>query len=219
MLVGKGNVSAGHVFLSYVRENSRDVDQLQQTLEGAGLRVWRDTADLWPGEDWRLKIRGAISGDALVFIACFSQKGVSRKVSYQNEELILAIEQLRLRRPSEPWLIPVRFDNCAIPDLDIGAGRTLATLQWVDLFGPRASDNTKRLVDAILRILGIESNRVGVQLKLEPGKSLIDQAMGVLMHALGCDGEEALRRLRENAQRRNTEVSEVAAEVVAAYGG
>jgi AmiR/NasT family two-component response regulator len=54
---------------------------------------------------------------------------------------------------------------------------------------------------------------------LEPGKSLIDQAMGVLMHALGCDGEEALRRLRENAQRRNTEVSEVAAEVVAAYGG
>jgi hypothetical protein len=43
----------------------------------------------------------------------------------QNEELILAIEQLRQRPPEEPWLIPVRFDACQIPDRDIGAGRTL----------------------------------------------------------------------------------------------
>jgi hypothetical protein len=132
------NAPRGHVFISYVRENSRDVDSLQRTLESAGVRVWRDTADLWPGEDWRVKIRDAISKEALVFIACFSHKSVSRKVSYQNEELVLAIEQLRLRRPDEPWLIPVRFDDCQIPELDIGGSRTLASIQRVDLFGPRA---------------------------------------------------------------------------------
>ena len=53
----------GHVFISYVREDSSEVDQLQQVLEAAGIRVWRDTADLWPGEDWRAKIRQAIQED------------------------------------------------------------------------------------------------------------------------------------------------------------
>jgi DNA-binding GntR family transcriptional regulator len=152
---------AGHVFISYVRENSRDVDLLQQTLESAGVRVWRDTADLWPGEDWRVKIRQAITADALVFVACFSRASNAREVSYQNEELILAIEQLRRRRPEEPWLIPVRFDDCEIPELDLGAGRTLASIQRADLFGGRYHQDGARLVATVLRILERGSARAG----------------------------------------------------------
>ena len=104
----------GHVFISYVREDSPRVDQLQRTFQDAGITVWRDTADLWPGEDWRIKIRDAITRDAFVFIACFSSHSVGRLKSYQNEELNLAIEQLRLRPPEVTWLIPVRFDECVI---------------------------------------------------------------------------------------------------------
>lgn len=63
-------------------------------------------------------------------------------MSYQNEELTEAIEQFRLRRPEDPWLIPVRFDECEIPDRDIGAGRTLASLQRTDLFGPKTREET-----------------------------------------------------------------------------
>jgi AmiR/NasT family two-component response regulator len=37
------------------------------------------------------------------------------------------------------------------------------------------------------------------------------------MHALGCDADDALRRLRQESQRRHVKVTEVAAEVVAAY--
>lgn len=144
---------AGHAFISYVREDSGDVDQLQQMLEAAGVQVWRDTADLWPGEDWRAKIRRAITDDALVFIACFSHNSLARKVSYQNEEMALAIDQLRLRRPGKPWLIPVRFDDCDIPDFDIGGGRTLATIQRADVFGDRKGDGIVRLVAAVRRIL------------------------------------------------------------------
>ena len=146
--------SAGHVFISYVRENKRAVDLLQQALEAEGIRVWRDTADLWPGEDWRQKIRTAIVNDALVFIACFSSESNARAVTYQNEELTVGIEQLRLRRPDTPWLIPVRFDDCEIPDLPIGGGRTLAWLQHADLYGPSLHQNTDRLVAMVLRILG-----------------------------------------------------------------
>jgi hypothetical protein len=148
---------AGHVFISYVREDAHHVDQLQERLEAAGVRVWRDTAELWPGEDWRVKIRQAIEDGALVFIACFSQQSLSRRRSYQNEELTLAIDQLRQRPPEYPWLIPVRFDDCKIPDRDIGAGRTLASIQWADLFGGALDKGTGRLLAAILRILGPEA--------------------------------------------------------------
>jgi hypothetical protein len=83
----------GHAFISYVREDSQEVDKLQRVLEAAGVSVWRDTADLWPGEDWRSKIRQAIVQNALVFIACFSTRGIAREKSYQYEELLLAVDQ------------------------------------------------------------------------------------------------------------------------------
>jgi hypothetical protein len=109
----------GHAFISYVREDSGRVDELQRTLEAAGVPVWRDTADLWPGQDWREMIRRAITDNALVFIACFSKQSVARKKSYQNEEFVLAVDQLRQRQPDTPWLIPVRFDDCEVPDRDL----------------------------------------------------------------------------------------------------
>jgi len=148
----------GHAFISYVREDSQHVDRLQRTLEAAGIPVWRDTADLWPGEDWRVKIRCAITDRALAFIACFSQASLARDKSYQNEELVLAIEQLRLRRPDDPWLIPVRFDECDIPDRDIGAGRMIASIQRADLFGERSDESVARLVAIVLKILGGRSD-------------------------------------------------------------
>jgi hypothetical protein len=147
MSVSSGDVR-GHVFLSYVREDSDRVDELQRALEAAEVPVWRDTASLWPGEDWRVRIREAITRDALVFIACFSSHSVARLTSYQNEELLLAIEQLRLRGPLGRWLIPVRFDDCDVPDFELGAGRTLASIQRADLFGPGRGLAAGRLVTA-----------------------------------------------------------------------
>jgi hypothetical protein len=168
MGMGEADVPVGHVFVSYVREDARYADLLQRVLESAGVRVWRDTADLWPGEDWRAKIRHEITSNALVFVACFSRQSLAREVSYQNEELALAIDQMRLRRPDQPWLIPVRFDDCDIPELSVGGGRTLATIQRADLFGDRAGDAMQRLVAAVRRILG--TNASGPR----PGRPLSD---------------------------------------------
>jgi hypothetical protein len=143
----------GHAFLSYVREDSGNVDVLQRMLEAGGVPVWRDTASLWPGENWRAKVRDAVTRDALVFIACFSSQSAARRKSYQYEELVLAVDQLRLRRPDDPWLIPVRFDECEVPDYELGAGRTLASIQRIDFFGPDRSPAGARLVAAAQRLL------------------------------------------------------------------
>lgn len=145
---------AGHVFISYVREDGDLADELCQILTEAGIPTWRDTASLWPGEDWRAKIRQAIRDEALVFLACFSRQSLSKVKSYQNEEVILALEELRLRRPDQPWLIPVRFDDCRIPAFEIGGGRMLTDLQQADLFGESRRQNADRLVMAIRRIIG-----------------------------------------------------------------
>lgn len=148
--------TTGHAFVSYVREDAHQVDQLQQVLEAQGIPVWRDTADLWPGQDWRRRIRQAITDNALVFIACFSSRSTARPKSFQYEELMLAIDQLRLRPPDVPWLIPVRFDDCAVPDLEIGGGRTVGSIQRADLFGSHRDTEILRLLAVVRQLLGLD---------------------------------------------------------------
>ena len=143
----------GHAFISYVREDERRVDRLQKLLEANGVPVWRDTARLLPGEDWKKEIRQAIAADNLAFIACFSKNSETREKSHQRDELLLAIEQLRLRSPDRPYLIPVRFDDCPIPDWEIGRGQTLRSLQWVDFFGRQREANGEKLLEGVQHIL------------------------------------------------------------------
>jgi hypothetical protein len=64
-----------------------------------------------------------------------------------------------------------------------------------------------------------QAQRTASQLKdAVVARSVVDQAKGILMHALGCDADDALQRLRQESQRRHVKVTEVASEVVAAYG-
>jgi hypothetical protein len=61
-----------------------------------------------------------------------------------------------------------------------------------------------------------QAQRTASQLKdAVVARSVVDQAKGILMHALGCDADDALRRLRQESQRRHVKVTEVAAEIVA----
>ena len=65
-----------------------------------------------------------------------------------------------------------------------------------------------------------QAQRTASQLKdAVVARSIVDQAKGILMHALDCDADEALQRLRQESQRRHVKVTEVATEVVAAYNG
>lgn len=150
----------GHAFVSYVHEDSALVDALQADLEASGIQVWRDKNDLWPGQDWKIEIKKAISTGSLAFIACFSANSEARETSYQNEELALAADQMRLRRPGKQWLFPVRFDAVDVPSYDLGAGRSLDNLQRSDLFGSGHNRSRLRLLTSIVRLLDASSSPV-----------------------------------------------------------
>src|SRR5437660_682693 len=121
------------VFLSYVHENKAIVAQLADELRRHDIDVWYDKSSLRPGQRWRQKIKSAITaGD--YFIACFSRAYAARQKTYMNEELIVAIEQLRLRSNDRTWFIPVLLDDCEIPDRDLGAGESLRDIQAANLY-------------------------------------------------------------------------------------
>lgn len=153
-------LAPGHAFISYIRDDAAEIDRLQSALTAAGIRVWRDTDDLWPGQDWRQEIKNAIKDGSFVFLACFSEHTDARETSYQNEELILAVEQMRLRKPGQSWLLPLRFSECKVPSYDLGAGRDLNNLQRIDLFGERRETNMARLVSTIIGLLNQKPTQV-----------------------------------------------------------
>lgn len=149
------------VFLSYVRENGAIAERLAQDLEAAGASVWLDRTRLAPGDRWRDAIRNAIRSGHL-FIACFSRDFATRDRSHMNEELTLAIEELRLRPTDRTWFIPVVIDNTEVPDRDIGAGATLRDLQWVDL-SSNWTDGVASIVKVALQNRPSQTNSLSKQ--------------------------------------------------------
>jgi TIR domain len=144
-----------HAFISYVHEDSDRADRLCSLLDAANIPYWRDRSELGPGDMWKAEIREAISSGSLAFIACFSKRSCEKEKSYQNEELTLATDEFRLRPPGRSWLIPVRFDDCEIPKWDLGGGRMLADVNYVDLFGDEYAENAVKLIEAIKKAMGL----------------------------------------------------------------
>ncbi|MEN8446084.1 MAG: toll/interleukin-1 receptor domain-containing protein, partial [Cyanobacteria bacterium J06555_13] len=98
-----------------------------------------------PGQNWRAEIPKAIK-DCQVCIACFSELSVTKK-GYVQKEFRMALDEYSRRPPSSIYLIPLRLDNCTIPDLHLDdCGVKLRDLQRVDLY---QSDGFNRLIKAL----------------------------------------------------------------------
>lgn len=142
------------IFISYVKENAVEVQKLAKIFRTYDIDVWLDRDKIKPGYQWKDVIRAGITeGD--FFIACFSSEYQSRVKTYMNEELTLAIEELRLRPNDRAWFIPVLLSNCDIPDRDIGAGKTLRSIQWVNLH-----KNWSDGIQAILSVIHPDSSKL-----------------------------------------------------------
>ena len=121
------------VFVSYVRENSAEIDKICSEFTKYDIEYWLDRKEVIPGKYWKEAIREAIKNGAY-FLACFSEEYENRTETHMNEELLLAIDILRKRSFDSGWFIPIKLSECKIPDMDIGAGKTLNDIHCLKLF-------------------------------------------------------------------------------------
>lgn len=103
------------IFLAHAREDKEQVRRLYFDLKARGLNPWLDEIDLIPGTIWTEEIPRAIR-QAAVFLACLSSRSVDKTGYFQNE-FRLALAAFSERPPGSIYLIPVRLDNCEVPDL------------------------------------------------------------------------------------------------------
>jgi len=122
-----------NIFISYVRENQEIIDKLVNDLEAFGINVWLDRNNLNPGDRWQDNIKKAIS-NGNYFLACFSDEYYIRDKTYMNEELTLAIEELRKRSTERAWFIPVLLSDCRIPEQKISSVEKLSDIHSIELY-------------------------------------------------------------------------------------
>jgi hypothetical protein len=130
------------VFVAYAVEDLAIVRKLCDALRAAGCSPWLDKDHLMPGQNWTQSIERAIS-EADAFVACFSQRSVSKRGMFQSE-LRRAIDCAQKRPLDDVFLLPVRLERCAVPP------RIADQVQYVDLF-PDWERGVKRVVRSIRR--------------------------------------------------------------------
>jgi len=137
----------GHAFISYVRENEDDINCLHKLLEAEGISCWLDKKDIKPGDFWPVAIVEAIQSGAC-FLACFSKESEGKPSSHMREEIYMAIEAGKLLPPDKKWIIPIRLSECSIPHYNLGGGRDLSQVQYIDLF-PDWDEGIRKLLDSL----------------------------------------------------------------------
>ena len=120
------------VFISYVREDSSQVERICEELQRAGIDYWLDKEQIKPGEFWPAAIANAIENGAF-FLACFSRKSEQKEKSHMRQELYIAAKAAMLLPPEAKWIIPVKLTECQIPKYDIGGGRDLNQIHYFNL--------------------------------------------------------------------------------------
>lgn len=134
--------SQPQVFVAYVVEDLAPARRLCDALRSAGCSPWLDKDKLLPGQNWPQSIERAIEISD-VFVACFSTRSIAKRGQFQSE-LRFGLNCARQLPLDAAFLIPVRFERCAIPR------RISAHVQYVDLF-PDWERGVKRVVRAIRR--------------------------------------------------------------------
>lgn len=123
------------VFLSYVKENEPIIRFLDQCLRDYGIDIITDYKNILGGSNWKKGLKQLIE-DSGYFVACFSKEFNDRKQTVLYRELDHAIDLAQDFSPDHKWIIPVRINECSIPNMAIGSREQLTDLHWIDLFPP-----------------------------------------------------------------------------------
>jgi len=129
--------SSPQVFISYAREDFEIANRVFSELK-AGITVWMDNKNIFPGQNWENKIHAAIS-TSRYFIRLFSSNG------YVQLEFEYALEVSKRYPSGVEYFLPVRLDACEINY------RELKQIERVDLFPtPKWEEGIKKIIQMIL---------------------------------------------------------------------
>ena len=138
------------IFLAHAKEDKDAVIGLYDRLKQQGYQPWLDEKDLLPGQNWGDEIPKAIR-ESDIFIACLSKLSVAKQ-SYVQREFRMALNELADKPPGTIYLIPLRLDDCQIPELRQNEyGINFQDYHWLDYFEP---DGFERLVKALKHQFG-----------------------------------------------------------------
>jgi formylglycine-generating enzyme required for sulfatase activity len=113
------------IFLCHASEDKAAVLDLYDRLNALGYKPWLDKKDLLPGQLWRSEIPKAIRASDYILI--FLSKTSVAKRGYVQNEFKLALEVLDEIPEGTIYAIPVRLDDCSIPE-------QFSNLHWCNLF-------------------------------------------------------------------------------------
>ncbi|MEM7045194.1 MAG: TIR domain-containing protein [Pseudomonadota bacterium] len=154
------------IFLAHASEDKPAVIGLYKKLKAKGYAPWLDAEDLLPGQNWRDEIRRALR-EAAICLACLSKHSIQKR-GYVQREFKLALSICGDLPPGDIYLIPVRLDECDIPDLRISElDLNLRDLQWVNLFDDDGFERLEKAIEAKLTsegagiAMGVTSTRPG----------------------------------------------------------
>ena len=133
------------IFLAHASEDKPAVLALHERLKQAGYKPWLDKKDLIGGQNWRSVIPKAIA-DSQLFIACLSQRSIAKQ-GFVQREFKMALNQYADRPPNSIYLIPLRLDECDIPDLrQEEYGLNLRDLHWLDYWEEDGFEQLERAI-------------------------------------------------------------------------
>ncbi|MCP4349450.1 MAG: toll/interleukin-1 receptor domain-containing protein [Desulfobacterales bacterium] len=125
------------VFISYAGEDYNIAKKLHDDLKKAGIEPWIDKENIVPGQNLNYVIRTAILGSSY-FLALLSSNSVSKR-GYFHTEIDMALEILRKCPKSDIYFLPVRLDECQLPNEELDA------IAPCDLF-PSYDDGLKKIL-------------------------------------------------------------------------
>lgn len=160
-----------NVFVSYLRDDNTEALRLADELQSKGAVVWVDVSDLLPGQPWRQEIAEAIR-QAEFFLACFSSTYEERPDNGLREELNYVIS-LRKAGQTHPEILPVKLNECDIPDLQIDLDTNLKDLHWRLLDDQNWESGVKQLVEITLRMA---KERAKTRLKAEAEEVVVQNS-------------------------------------------
>lgn len=101
------------VFVSYAKEDQPIALDYYQQLKDEGFEPWIDKVHLLPGQNWEAEIDKAFK-EANVILLLLSQRSVNKR-GFVQREANDAIENLRYKKPTDIYAIPLLIDNCEVP--------------------------------------------------------------------------------------------------------